>query len=651
MALIYAAIAVVMTWPLVANLGTRLASDLGDPAFSSWVLAWDAGQLLKALGGDMGALAQYWNGNIFYPEPLALAYSEHMTAQALQILPIYAATGNIFVAYNLLFVSTFALSGLAVYLLVRDLTARPLAAFLAGLAFAYAPYRLGQFSHLHVLSSYWMPFALLGLHRYFARVTAGERLKPRAWALAGAAAALVMQHLSCGYYMLFFAPFVTIYCLYEATQRRLALDWRVWCELGVTAAVVGAATWPFVQPYFVLRELGMVGVRSYAEVVTYSADTHAFATAAGAMRWFGGWTTGYFKAEGEGFPGVTILLFAAMGLVWGCRRIVAGVPWSSIRDWHASAVLVSAVVAAGATGVVLWFFVHGHLMLRLGRRIAVYQQATPALFVALVAGALCLVLVALARRPSGTISREAFGFFVLAAICAALFALGPRIEAGGQRLGPGPYLWLLEYVPGFDGLRVPARLLMLVSLFLAVIAGFGAAALLRTRFKRLATTGVLLGAVGILSEGWVAPLTMNLPVMPAPGLSIPHRPGFGRRLNPIYDVIRELPDPVVLVEFPFGDPAHELLAVLYAGYHRRPLVNGYSGFFPPSYAARASVLGGAPGDPERVAATLAESGATHVLVHEGAFQAGRGRQLSDWLRSQGARPVSASGADTLFALK
>ena len=41
-------------------------------------------------------------------------------------------------------------------------------------------------------------------------------------------------------------------------------------------------------------------------------------------------------------------------------------------------------------------------------------------------------------------------------------------------LGTGPYYWLWQYVPGFDGVRAPARFLMIVALFLAVLAGLGA---------------------------------------------------------------------------------------------------------------------------------------------------------------------------------
>ena len=80
--LAYTAIAVVMTWPLVTRLGHEIASDLGDPVFNSWVMMWTGGQVLAALGGHWNALHLYWHGNIFTPEPLTIAYSEHLTPQS-----------------------------------------------------------------------------------------------------------------------------------------------------------------------------------------------------------------------------------------------------------------------------------------------------------------------------------------------------------------------------------------------------------------------------------------------------------------------------------------------------------------------------------------------------------------------------------------
>src|SRR5215510_1947195 len=112
-------------------------------------------------------LLKKYDANIFFPAPLTLAYSEHLIPQAIQIFPIYALTGNPILCYNALFLSTFALSGLGMFLFARELTGSAPAAFVAGLAYAFAPYRFSNLSHLQVLSSAWMPFVLYGLRRYF----------------------------------------------------------------------------------------------------------------------------------------------------------------------------------------------------------------------------------------------------------------------------------------------------------------------------------------------------------------------------------------------------------------------------------------------------------------------------------------------------
>ncbi len=225
------------------------------------------------------------------------------------------------------------------------------------------------------------------------------------------------------------------------------------------------------------------------------------------------------------------------------------------------------------------------------------------------------------------------------------------MHALGRDLGPGPYQWLLDVVPGYDGLRVPARFLMLVALFLAVLAGLGAAALLRTRYRRAALIGLGIAAAGILAEAWVAPLQTNQPVVPSAEFTLPPRPASGSRLNPIYQEIKALPDPVVLAELPFGEPAYDVLAVFYAGHHRRPLLNGYSGFFPQSYLDRAPILRALPDTGERARGILRDAHVTHVLVHEAAFAGDRGRKISEWLLSIGAREVTAHSQDRLFALQ
>src|SRR5262245_25945775 len=135
----YTLLAVAMTWPLARGLSRDLPADFGDPLLNTWAMAWDAEHLLAAASGHPGELAGYWDANIYHPHPLALAYSEHLTPQAVLNLPVYALTRNPILGYNFVFLATFVLSALGMYLFVRDLTGSAPAALLAGVAFGFAP--------------------------------------------------------------------------------------------------------------------------------------------------------------------------------------------------------------------------------------------------------------------------------------------------------------------------------------------------------------------------------------------------------------------------------------------------------------------------------------------------------------------------------
>ena len=49
--LAYAALTVMMTWPLAGGLSHDIPGDFGDPLLNCWILAWDAGVLLLVIFG------------------------------------------------------------------------------------------------------------------------------------------------------------------------------------------------------------------------------------------------------------------------------------------------------------------------------------------------------------------------------------------------------------------------------------------------------------------------------------------------------------------------------------------------------------------------------------------------------------------------
>jgi hypothetical protein len=348
---------------------------------------------------------------------------------------------------------------------------------------------------------------------------------------------------------------------------------------------------------------------------------------------------------------VAVLGLAVVGLGWGVREAARVSRSAEVRQaWWPTAVFALIGLAILADVAVLAaLFVNGRLTISWFGDTVMIQNADR--FLAALA-VLVLTLVALVPRARAFVRgapQSAFGFFACMLGASAMLALGPRLMAAGRFIGLGPYYWLYRYVPGFDGLRVPARYEMIAALALAVLAGFGAAAIVaKWRAFGFAIIGV--ASVAILAEAWIVPMRTNLQLTPVNYALEPDRLATGRHVSPIYRFLRDAPDRVVLAEFPFGDPAYDILATFYAGYHRRPILNGYSGFFPKSYELRQKVLGGIPADPEASSRALRSYGATYALVHEEAFVEHRGREVSIGLVQAGARLVMTDGGDKLFAL-
>jgi hypothetical protein len=644
-ALCYVLAALIFTWPLSLGLTRDIPWDLGDSLLNVWILGWDADHLARFLGGDFGAMNGFWNANIFYPEPLTLAYSEHLFAQAVQILPIYALTHNLILCYNLLFLSTFVLSGLGVFLFVREVTGSARAAFVAGLLYAFAPLRVPQFAHLQVMSSQWMPFALYGLRRYFDT----RRARP----LAGAAAALVAQNLSCGYFLLFFAPFVVLYVLFEMATRKLFGDLRVWMAMVATAAIVFAVTLPFLLPYVELRRLGFPP-RSLAEVETYSADVYSYWTAAPELRVWGGLIRAYPKPEGDLFLSFTALALGAVGLVAGLRaawKQATGRPAAAKPGLTPLVYVLVAGCAVYATFVLAVLIERGFAQIgplpiavrSLGRTVEVLAIAFAVLL------AVSPRARAFLREWLGSVS----GFAVFATLLAIAMSFGPEVHSLGREVrGTGPYSLFYWYVPGYDGLRVPARFAMLVMLFLSIAAAFGALQIER-RFRRGGVVVLLIGLLAI-AESFAAPIGINGTAPPPVGnyANPPARLFTGDQIPPVYKFLKSQPAPgTVVVEFPLGEWAYELSYVYYSTTHWHPLINGYSGTFPLSYTLRAGLLRRPEENPEAAWQTLAASGATHAVVHENFYRDNGGKVVSDWLSTHGARLVGEFEGDKVFELK
>ena len=636
---VYLVTALAATWPLVRGLGRDVPWDLGDSILNMWILSWDGEQIRRILAGDFSRIATFFDANIFYPAPLALAYSEHLIPQAIQIFPVWLISGNPILCYNLLFLSSIVLAGLGMYLLVRELTGNTLAAFIAGLLFVFAPYRLPQSGHLQVLTSQWMPFVLYGLLRYFHT----RRLRP----LAGATLALVAQNLSSGYYLLFFMPFAVAFALWQVVHLGLWRNRRMWLELSGAAVAVAAMTAPFLLPYGALRGQGFAE-RSLNEVFRFSADVYSYGTASGEQQLWGTVMQAFPKSEGELFPGFVAVLLAIIGVVVvdrrrpeGLRLPQAGGVVTRSLAWLFAAAAIAHGIAAVATLLLR------RISLDTGLFAVRMSNVNQLLLRAAVAFALLLLVSPTARARSRVFLRER-GYFVAALLAAMWLSLGPIPQSLGRPVEiVAPYRLLLEYVPGFDGVRVPARFAMIVALALAALAGYGAAWVSRARLGRAILS---VAAVIAVLEGTRLPFIVN----GAYALRDFNTPE-ARLLRParapaVYREFAAQPSDAVLIELPLGPPDFDLRAMFYSVVHWRPLVNGYSGFYPPHYGRLITALSEIPRHAEVSIEALRSTGATHLILHQGAYRDGEGEATAQVLAAAGATELFRDGSDLLFLL-
>lgn len=310
-ALLFIVLTVAMTWPQAAHMATRVY-DADDPLLSIWRISWIA----HTVPADPLNL---FNGNIFYPEKRTLAYTDAVLLQGAAGAPLIWSGVSRVTTYNLLLLLSMALSGWAMWRYAFHLTANFGAAIIAGIIFAFVPYRFDHYHHLELQATVFLPLTLLMLDR---AIDSGS--KRDAWLTM---ASFVAQVYSCIYYSVFLATAlipITAIRLWTATpQQRAAFIKAIW--LPAIVAVV------YLSPYAIAygANRASLGERLDRDVLLYSASLSNYLATPEWNAIHGGWSRQFGQPERLLFPGVIAILLTIVGLLTVDRRrivlIVLGV--------------------------------------------------------------------------------------------------------------------------------------------------------------------------------------------------------------------------------------------------------------------------------------------------------------------------------------
>lgn len=432
-----------------------------DVTLNAWILAWTTRALQE------GNVEGFYRANALYPEVNALAYSEHLLGATPLFAPFYLSTHDLAFSYNMWILSTFVLSGLAMFWVVARCLGSYAAASVASIVYAFAPWRFYELAHTQVLSVQYLPLLAYATWR-----AGAERSRALWLAIAGLALLQTLSSYYLGYLAFCMAGLCALLSSFLRAKKPLGHVLFSWSALLFAAACLVPLSIP------------------------------------------------YLHAAGQGG-------------FW--HHIATRSPWTILTTYLFPVFSKSADQTWSVYYMVPWLACGGFI-------VAIFNRSYRS--IAIVAASILIV--------------------------GAWLALGPAAELLGVPIG---YVYTIAkgVVPGWSSLRVYARFGILVWLAISFLAAIPFArgltdSVVFARLQSLAAAGV---AIAVLASAFA----LHLEVVAAPNRS---------RDTAAYEFLATNGDRHPVLEWPmaWGRPDSEYMFL--STIHWAPLLNGYTGYVPPS---------------------------------------------------------------------
>ena len=234
-AVAYAALTFVLTYPAAVHLGDRMIGDGGDGLQFAWDLWW-----MKRALVDLHT-TPFHTDAIFHPSGVSLWLHTLTPLNGVLSLPLQAVLPLV-VVYNAFVLASFVAAGCGAFLLAREETGSLSGAFVGGMVFTFSTYHFAHArGHLNLTCCQWLPLFALFVLRALRR----GRRKDGAWA----GLLLALNGYTDPYYLLYAALLGPI--LVAAHWRQRGNTRAVLASLGAAVVVGALLTAPYV--------LGMIG--------------------------------------------------------------------------------------------------------------------------------------------------------------------------------------------------------------------------------------------------------------------------------------------------------------------------------------------------------------------------------------------------------
>lgn len=571
-AILYTGICALLLHPYFFHPASTVNGD-NDVLLNIWIMQWISHQL------SVDPI-HLFDANMFYPNKRTLAFSEILLPNALLSGVITFLSRNPILAYNLVFFLMIVCSALAMFYFTRYFTKSDIAAFIAGIIFAFPLTNMGL---LQLKSTFGIPLTFLFFFKYFQKC---ERRSLFFFCLF-----FVLQFLSCVYYGFYLLVCFGILSPFLIYGFRKDLSWRffVWGLIGIFA--IGIVISPIMYQYYqasrdynikrVSEDVSGADLKDFAFLSLYKIipkkmkslkslfkphkrKTHLgiIAIAIGIIGWLSFAKRRKKRIESRNFP----------------RRVSPRI-FRVIKFTYLSLLAFVSVtlIIYHISGAKSLFFLFDTMTEN--NYIFYFRLAA-------IGFSLCLLYrYVLLMKDETQILSKIFYSLLFIGIITLVFSMGDNLNIFDRSYGSGPYVFLYKYIPGFSGFRAYHRFSIISFFSLAFLAGWGAKVIIeRFHLSKARYIFVLLLCLFLLGE-------YKLTGQRKGTYRFPH----GQGIPEVYKWLKTTEGDKIIIEFPFKkvileeegsgiklNPKQTNPYLYYSTFHWKTLVNGRSGFFPPS---------------------------------------------------------------------
>lgn len=224
----------VMLSPFTNLVAFASALHSGDGRVQAWVLAWVGHALIDG--------RPLFDANMFFPARQTLAHTDHMVALGALGAPIWWATENAILEFNVLQLLGPALSAYAMFVLAHTWTRDVAASAVAGVAYGFSTFTLLHNAHLNLTWNLGLPLCVMALERWWMRPTWPNVVR---WWIPAVFTALVSWYLALMLGLLLAMQLAWL----QVTRRQTGRASTRAMQLFASGLLAFAVILPMVAPY------------------------------------------------------------------------------------------------------------------------------------------------------------------------------------------------------------------------------------------------------------------------------------------------------------------------------------------------------------------------------------------------------------------